>query len=291
MEQESMTLVNWLLAGGISLAMMYTGLLFDPAWANPGFIRNKVRPFAGLALVNYLAVPFLAVIVVAILPVNPTLTLALLTLSVLPCAPLVPALVTLAAEPPEWPLAVFLGFSAFSFLVVLILVVYLKNFTRYAADIGADVGSKLLLYVLMVYGPMALGALWRFWSPASALRLLGPVRALTGIITVVMLTLFATVHRGDFANVGSVDLLLILGFVLLCGLLGAITTQRFAGPRLTAMISTSFRNIALGIAFTTVVLRRPDVTAYLVIYSGVTLLVCGVLLTVRKSAARWAVSD
>ena len=56
-------------------------------------------------------------------------------------------------------------------------------------------------------------------------------------------------------------------------------------------MATSFRNIALGVAFATVVLRRPDVTAYMVVYSGVTLLVCGALLLARKSAARQAASD
>jgi hypothetical protein len=99
-----------------------------------------------------------------------------------------------------------------------------------------------------------------------------------------MLTVFAIVHRGDFANISSIDLLLILGFVLLCSLLGAITSQRFAGPRSTAIVSTAFRNIALGIAFTTVVLRRPDVTTYMVIYSFITLPVCVVFLAAHKSA-------
>ena len=55
-----MDLVNWLLAGVISLAMMYAGLLFDPAWANLAFVRDKLRPFAGLAAVNYLVVPLFA---------------------------------------------------------------------------------------------------------------------------------------------------------------------------------------------------------------------------------------
>ena len=81
-----MNLVNWLLVGGTSMVMMYTGLMFDPAWAHVEFVRSKLAPFAGLALINYIAVPLLVLALIEALPINPSLTLALLTLAILPCA-------------------------------------------------------------------------------------------------------------------------------------------------------------------------------------------------------------
>ena len=128
-----MTLVNWFVLIGIGLAMLYTGLLFDPAWANLDSVRSKLRPFSGLVLINYVVVPIFTILLLEIFPTNPSLTLALLTLAALPCAPLVPALVTLAAEPPEWPLFVFLGFSLLSLLFVVALVIILANTSAYAA--------------------------------------------------------------------------------------------------------------------------------------------------------------
>ena len=284
-----MSTVQWLLAGGIALAMLYTGLLVNPAWLTRGFLRGKLRPFASMAALNYLAVPVFALGMTWLLPIDPTLALTLLTLAALPCAPLVPALVTMAGEAPDWPLFVFLGFSLVSLLVVIALIAALANATPYAANIGTDTASKLLQYFLLVYGPMTVGALFRFLAPSAGERLIRPVRALTGIGMLLILGVFATAHRDEFANVSAGDLVMLFGFVLGCVALGALLKPGADRPRLTAIISTCFRNVALAIAFATVVLRRPDVTAYMVVYSALTLFVCGAVLGLCKlTAARRA---
>ena len=278
-----------LLAGGLALAMLYTGLLVNPAWLTRGFLRGKLRPFASMAALNYLAVPVFALGMTWLLPIDPTLALTLLTLAALPCPPLVPALVTMDGEAPDWPLFVFLGFSLVSLLVVIALIAALANATPYAANIGTDTASKLLQYFLLVYGPMTVGALFRFLAPSAGERLIRPVRALTGIGMLLILGVFATAHRDEFANVSVGDLVMLFGFVLGCVALGALLKPGADRPRLTAIISTCFRNVALAIAFATVVLRRPDVTAYMVVYSALTLFVCGAVLGLCKlTAARRA---
>lgn len=277
-----MTEVQWLLAAGIGMAMLYTGLLFDPAWVHREFLLGNLRRFARVAAVNYLAVPLLALAMIWLLPINATLSVALLTLAALPCAPLVPAFVTLAGEAPDWPLFVFIAFSLVSIAVAAILVVALAHSTSHAVNIGADMASKLLQYFALVYGPMAAGALLRFLAPGPAVRLIMPARALTGLGMLAILAVFATVHRNEFASVNGIDLLMTLAFVLGCVALGAIGGSGTPGQRVTTTISTCFRNIALGIAFATVVLRRNDVTAYLVVYSVVTMPVCVAVLAAHK---------
>lgn len=282
-----MTFVQWLIASGIAVAMLYTGLLVDSRWANRDYLFSSLRRFAGVATINYLAVPLLSVAMIWLLPINPTLSLALLTLAALPCAPLVPAFVTLAGESPEWPLFVFIGFSLVSVFVVAILVFILAQSSFYAAHIGADTTSKLLQYVVLVYCPMGAGAVLRVFAPGAGLRLIRPARALTGLSMLAILAYFGTVHRHEFANMGGLDLLLILGFIFGCMALGRIASSGDAGQRVTTIISTCFRNIALAMAFATVVLRRDDVTAYLVVYSIVTMPVCVALLATHKwKAAR-----
>lgn len=279
-----MTLVNILLVGGTSMIMMYTGLLFDPAWASIAYVRTKLRPFGGLALINYIAVPLLLLGMIEMFPMNASLALALVTLTALPCAPMVPAFISLAGEPPEWPLFVFLGFSLIGLAVVVILVAILANTAAYAANIGADTAVKLVQYALAVYGPMALGTALRFRAPATAMKIMRPVRALSGLASIAIFGLFATVHREEFVAMNQRDLLLVLGYVLASSLLGAIASEGFSGSRVTAIVSTGFRNIALGVAFATVVLRRPDVTAYMVIYSATTLCVSAAWLAIYRSA-------
>jgi ACR3 family arsenite efflux pump ArsB len=262
-----------LITVGIALAMLYTGMLFDWSRIRASLTPQSLRAFCGLALLNYLLVPLGTWSFFLWLGSDHSaLQLALLILAVLPCAPLVPAIVSLAGEPPEWSLLVFLGFSLLSLLFTVALAVLMTHAS--AVLKGADVAAGLLHYLAAVYVPMLVGQLLALSSGAwvaTALRVLRPVAAGALLISVV---LFAVAHRDQLAATTKQDLAVMLLFQLFCVFAALFLGERYGGSRLTRLISSGFRNFALAIAFAAVVLDRTDVSAYVIVFSVVTLPVC-----------------
>lgn len=268
-----MDLTNVLLGCGIALVMGYTGLLFSWSELRRHMGPARVRALVGLAVANYLVIPAMTYAFFRMSAEPTALRLTLLTMAILPCAPLVPAMVSFAGEKPEWSLLVFLAFSVLNLGLVIVLTAVLSQ-TQHRGVVQADVLHGLGGYVAAVYGPMLLGIFVRWVAPNRAAGLNRIVRPLSGATLLVALISFGIVHREDFAATSLSDLGVMFLFVIACILVVAPLGERAGGPRMTRLIASGFRNVALAIAFSTLVLQRNDVSAGIVIFAGVAGIVC-----------------
>src|SRR5208282_367552 len=150
--------------------MFSSGLQFDRPMFRKQSSRLDMRGFWGLALANYVVIPLLTLCIIRLAAFPPVVNMVLLALAMLPCAPIVPAMVSMANEPAEWSLWVFLSMSVLSIAMVplLILTLFIPWVAGNDTTIGGADGAAIAKYFISVYVPMGAGAAMRAFAPRWA---------------------------------------------------------------------------------------------------------------------------
>lgn len=169
----------------------------------PGFVVRVL-------VASWLVPPALALLLLAVVPLEPAYVTGLWLLALAPCAPFAPALVSLAGGHAASMAAVMLT-SIVTTVVVMPLALPL------AAGVSADfltIARPLLVLVLL---PVAIGIMVRRVAPGAAQRLRRPLDIVTGVTGAIGLGLVGVVHgRGIDGAVGS--LAIATQIVFLCAI-------------------------------------------------------------------------
>lgn len=272
-----MSLLATSITAAVALVMMYTGMSVSPRRLREILSRGDLKNIAWLAAVNYAVIPLAVLVFAGAGGQISGLGLALLILAVLPCAPLVPSLVALLDEAPEWAILVFIVFSLVS-LVGVVLLTVLLDAGGYIAGAGQPHGQDLYRglagYLAAVFVPLLLGMLLRVFTGAWQQSLLRVLRPVAGISLLVTLLAFVVVNRTALLGVSLRDMAIIAAFNVFCIAL-VFPYRRAAGDRwLAGLLTTGFRNIALAMPFSMVVLGSSEVPVYIMVYVLAALVTC-----------------
>lgn len=186
----------------ISLAIFMVGNLLDmglrlnPQDAIAG-LRNVRFVSSGL-LWGFLLLPGVAYLLTVLIPLETPFAIGLILLGLTPCAPFLPPMVERARGDMGHTAAFMLLMSFVTILYMPVAVPFLiKGFSASAWTI-----AKPLVYFLLV--PLAIGLAIQLRSPSLASRLGPYVRRVTGIDTLLMLTLCVVIYGKAFLGlVGS----------------------------------------------------------------------------------------
>ena len=203
---------------------------------------------AGLA--NYVAVPFVAVVLLRLLDADPTVAAGFLILAVCPGAPYGPPLTALAGGTTALSVGLMVMLAGSSVLVAPLLLPVLLPLTPAGADVRVDPLGMLGTILATQLAPLCGGLAVHHRKPALATRLLGPAVALGKVLNAAMLALVLASSWPRLLEVrlaGVLGMLTLLGFSLLCGWLAG--GARDADRRAVAL-TTSIRNVGLGIGVT-----------------------------------------
>jgi hypothetical protein len=270
-----MDIINLTIAGSGALLMLYTGMSFSFAELKTTLNRKNLTSFYGLTAINYFIIPLLTYLVVALILDFSALGLALLTLAVLPCAPLVPSLVALLDEPPEWSLLIFILYSLLSTIIVLALASVIAFHDN---DSAHKIYQGFSRFIIIIYLPMGIGILCRRYITAWTIAAARFLRPIAGAILLLVLILFAAANINEIKAIRFVDLSAIFIFNGLCIAIVIPLKTCIAGPLLTRLLTTGFRNMALALPFSILVINRIDVSVYIVIYGLVAITTCSLAL-------------
>jgi len=266
-----------IITGSVALVMMYTGMSFSAPRMRESFSRSDLGSIGWLTFVNYILIPLTTALAVVASIQFTGVGLALLTMAVLPCAPLVPSVVTMLDEPPEWSILVFILFSAISlvFIVLLTVVLATGGYIQQNGDhSNHDVYRGLLGYLVAIFVPLVAGIGFRMFSSSWYRPLLRFLRPVAGTSLLVALVTFVVANYVQVSAVSLTEVLIIIAFNLCCIALvfpfRSITCDKW----LARLLTTGFRNIALALPFSMVVLGRTDVSVYIVVYALVAMVTC-----------------
>jgi predicted Na+-dependent transporter len=255
----------------MAITMLYTGLLFDPVLFRQQAGRHNWGEFGSLAAVNYLLVPLATLGLVWLGAFSPVMNMVLLTLAIFPCAPLVPALVGMSGEPPDWSLFIFLSLSLLNLALVPVLMEVLAM--PWAAGNSARLtdgdNAALLRYVLSVYGPMALGAAIRQWAPSLFSSLLNLLRRALKPMMLVVFVLFMYTHLDEILRIGLRELGTLFLFEAICIVFALLFVRGSAKNRVTNVLITALRNFAMGIAFAAIVFPHTPALSYMMTFTSI----------------------
>jgi predicted Na+-dependent transporter len=265
------------ITGAVALLMLYTGMSFNLSAFKAYINRKYIKEISTLSLVNFIVIPAFAFAIYAYQPEFLNLGIAILILSALPCAPLVPSIISMTKEPYEWSVLVFIIYSFMSLVIIILLTIYFSK-TGYShnqeINNSHNMYKQLIGYLFSVFLPLVIGALFRYyWENASQLAI-RIIRPLSSISVLVATSMFIFVNVDKIKIISLHEILVLIMFNFICIGLAFISGIHHRETLLTRILTTGFRNIALAIPFSLLVLGNPQVSIFILIYALVAMVTC-----------------
>lgn len=223
-------------------------------------------------LVNYVAVPATAILLLFLLNADPMASAGFLILAVCPGAPYGPPLTGLAGGNTAASVGLMAVLAGSSVVVAPLLLPLLLPLTTGNANLHVDPVEMLGAILITQLIPLCGGLAVNHWRPVWAARLRKPAVAISKGLNVATL---AAVLASQFPGLLEVRIVGVLGMlVLLAASLGAgwAAGGRRSEDRRAMALTTSIRNVGLGLQLTVVNFEGTPAVAAVLAYGLVQLL-------------------
>ena len=222
------------------------------------------RLLARAGLVNYVAVPVAAVLLLLLLRIEPTAAAGFLILAVCPGAPYAPPLTALAGGNVAISAGLMMVLAGSSVIVAPLLLSVLLPFTTGNGELHVDAlrmfGTILVTQLL----PLSSGLAVNYWRPDLAARLLKPAVAVGKILNVAVIGLILLTQARQLMEIRFIGILAMLIWLGISMVLGWSAGGLKDKDRRAVALTTSIRNVGLGVVITTSAFAgTPAVTAVL----------------------------
>jgi predicted Na+-dependent transporter len=245
----------------IAMLMLQTGMSCDIDELKRGINRHTTKAILGLTSINFIVIPAVTFTLITPFTGYSPLGLAIIALAILPCAPVVPALANSMGDTMEWPVTIFLLFSVASLFVVALITFLLPTHNTGEPSVYLGLGR----YLLLVYFPLFAGIILRKVYPHQSLFWALKTRPVIGIGFIAITLVYIACNISLISATPVSELLLMVLFALICIAAGVLTPTRFGGQPNTLLLATAFRNVALAMPFSILVLHDKEVTFHVVI--------------------------
>jgi BASS family bile acid:Na+ symporter len=231
------------------------------------------RQLLGAGLANYVAVPAAAVILILLVDADPLIAAGVLILAVCPGAPYGPPLTTLARGTTATSVGLMVILAGSSVVLAPMLLFLLLPLTTGGADLHVDPLGMLVTIVVTQLFPLCCGlAVGHRW-PDRAARWLGLAVAVSKILNAAALALILTSQFTRLLDVvrpgGILAMLILLGISLA---VGWIPGGPGSGDRKAMALTTSIRNVGLGLVITASAFPGTAAATAVIVYGLVQLL-------------------
>jgi len=215
-------------------------------------------------LVNYVAVPFAAVLLLLLLRVEPTAAAGFLILAVCPGAPYAPPLTALAGGNVAVSAGLMMVLAGSSVIVAPFLLSVLLPFTTGSGELRVDALRMLGTILVTQLLPLSSGLAVNYWRPDLAARLLKLAVAVGKILNVAVIGLILLTQARQLMEIRFIGILAMLIWLGISIVLGWSAGGLKDKDRRAVALTTSIRNVGLGVVITTSAFAgTPAVTAVL----------------------------
>ena len=222
------------------------------------------RLLARAGLVNYMAVPCAAVLLLLLLRIEPTAAAGFLILAVCPGAPYAPPLTALAGGNVAISAGLMMVLAGSSVIVAPLLLSVLLPFTTGSGELRVDALRMLGTILVTQLLPLGSGLAVNYWRPDLAARLLKPAVAVGKILNVAVIGLILLTQARQLMEIRFIGILAMLIWLGISMVLGGSAGGLKDKDRRAVALTTSIRNVGLGVVITTSAFAgTPAVTAVL----------------------------
>jgi bile acid:Na+ symporter, BASS family len=222
------------------------------------------RLLARAGLVNYVAVPLAAVLLLLLLRIEPTAAAGFLILAVCPGAPYAPPLTALAGGNVALSAGLMMVLAGSSVIVAPLLLAVLLPFTTGEGELRVDALRMLGTILVTQLLPLSSGLAVNYWRPDLAARLLKPAVAVGKILNVAVIGLILLTQARQLMEIRLIGILAMLIWLGISMVLGWSAGGLKDKDRRAVALTTSIRNVGLGVVITTSAFAgTPAVTAVL----------------------------
>jgi bile acid:Na+ symporter, BASS family len=222
------------------------------------------RLLARAGLVNYVAVPCAAVLLLLLLRIEPTAAAGFLILAVCPGAPYAPPLTALAGGNVAISAGLMMVLAGSSVIVAPLLLSVLLPFTTGTGELRVDALRMLGTILVTQLLPLGSGLAVNYWRPDLAARLLKPAVAVGKILNVAVIGLILLTQARQLMEIRFIGILAMLIWLGISMVLGWSAGGLKDKDRRAVALTTSIRNVGLGVVITTSAFAgTPAVTAVL----------------------------
>lgn len=250
--------------------MLATGLSVRPADLVQA-VKSK-RLVIGAGLANYVAVPIAAALLLIALDIDTLVAAGILILAVCPGAPYAPPLAALARGTTATSVGLMVVLAGSSVVVVPLLLPGLLAITTGKADLHVEPLMLLGAIAVTQLHPLCGGLALNYWRPDLAARLLGPAVTLSKILNAATLSLIIASQLPQLLNVRLEELFGML-ILLSIGLgIGWSVGGSKEQDRRAIALTTSIRNVGLGLEISTALFPNTAAVTAIVVYGLLQLL-------------------
>jgi BASS family bile acid:Na+ symporter len=238
-------LINLLLAVTLTEMTLATGLGVRVMDAIGVARDGRLLLSAGLA--NYVAVPLAAVILLLVANADPMAAAGILILAVCPGAPYGPPLTALARGRTAISVGLMIILAGSSVVMAPLLLSLLLPLTSRGMDLRVDAPAMLGAILATQLLPLCLGLAVNHWRPDLAARLLPPAVAVGKVLNAATLAVILITHVPQLLDIrpgGILAMVTLLGVSLGAGWAAG---GRWSGGRKAVTLTTSIRNVGLGL--------------------------------------------
>jgi len=263
-------LINLLLAVTLTEMMLATGL--GVRFMDTIGVARDGRLLLGAGLANYVAVPFAAVILLLLANADPMAAAGILILAVCPGAPYGPPLTALAGAKTAISVGLMIILAGSSVLMAPLLLFLLLPLTSRGMDLHVDAPGMLRAILATQLLPLCVGLAVNHWRPDLAARLLTPAVAAGKVLNAATFAVILITHGPQLLDIrpgGILAMLTLLGVSLGVGW-GA--GGRWSGDRKAVALTTSIRNVGLGLVIAAGGFAGPSAMTAVLAYGLVQLL-------------------
>lgn len=271
-------IINLLVA--VTLIEMMAAVGLGVTFAELRHVSADWRLVTGAVLANYVCVPAAAVGLLLLVGPTPEVAAGFLILAVCPGAPFGPPCTKLAGGDVTVAVGAMVLLAASSALLAPLLLAVLLPWMLGSGAAGADpVRIVVSLFVTQLL-PLAVGLCVRHWLPGLAARLQKPANLLSAVLSLVTFGVILFVHGYVLADIRWLGYLGMLA--LLAASLGA--GWLLGGPgnasRKAMSLTTSLRNVGVGLVIATAAFPQTQAAAAIVAY-GILEIVGSLLVALR----------
>lgn len=230
------------------------------------------RQLLSAGLANYVAVPFAAVLLLLAVDAEPMVAVGILILAVCPGAPYAPPLTALARGTTATSVGLMVILAGSSVVMAPLLLSLLLPLMAGGADLHVDPLGMLAAIVATQLLPLCCGLAISHRRPDLATRWLSPAVAISKVLNAATLALILTSQFPQLLDVQTGE---IMGMLILLGIsfgTGWLAGCRWSGERKAVALTTSIRNVGLGLQITTSAFAGTSAATTVLVYGLVQLL-------------------
>jgi BASS family bile acid:Na+ symporter len=236
-----------------------------------GVARDE-RLLIGAGLANYVAVPVAAIILLVLMNADPMAAAGILILAVCPGAPYGPPLTALAGGKIAVSVGLMIILAVSSVLMTPVLLFLLLPLTSRGISLHVDPPAMLGVILAIQLLPLCLGLAVSHWRPDLAARLLTPAVAVGKVLNAATFTVILITHGPQLLDIQPSSILAMVTLLGVSILAGWSAGGRGSGDRKAVALTTSMRNVGLGLVIAASGFAGPSAVAAVVAYGLVQLL-------------------